>query len=244
MFHGEHPCDGIAPPHRRIPAMWPYALLTLRQAGRSPSPWVFLGLGTAAGWVGLNLAILALGEPGTQAPAVVLGTSQTFGVLLCFWVLAWLLEEDRRSALRLAADCTGPGPGGRLLGRWAGALVLGALLSTAIAFLLAGLKWPDIHLLIANIEAVALAAAWGILVARGLGGGLAVLAGLLAWILGHLPWGRHAFLEGGAGAAVGALLPGPRAPAGAWSTVGYTSAATGAILMLALALGPRPGTET
>ena len=66
-------------------------------------------------------------------------------------------------------------------------------------------------------------------------GGGATLAAFILWVLGHLPWGAAPFLEGLAGRALGAWLPGPRV-ANAAVALGYTSAAVAGLLLIALAL--------
>jgi hypothetical protein len=209
---------------------------------------VFLGLGTFAGWCGLNLAILALGDTTSQGVSVVVGTSQAFGVVATLWILARHLEEDHHSAFRLAADCTGPGPAGRLLGRWLGAVLCGwgisLVLHLVLSALAGGIGGRGIYLQIANIQTVALVGAWGLCVGLLWSGGAAVVAGLLAWLLGHLPWGAAGALPGVAGTFLRAVLPGPRDPSAALAALGYTVAATGAMLFLALAIGQRSPAST
>jgi len=223
--------------------MGAHALDTVRRALRGPTVWVLAGIGLLAGWGGSGLALLALGEGHAQVPGIVGETSHAFAVLATLLVLAGALEEDRRSArFTLALDCTAPGPAGRLLGRWAGAavlgLALGAFLQVALGLTLGLDPQPGVWLRLyyTTIVVVLLAAGWGLLLSAAFAGGGVVLAGLLAWFLGHLPWGEAGALEGPAGRAVAALLPGPRPPAAAVSAF----AAAAGLLLLALALRARP----
>lgn len=222
-----------------------YVLDTLRQAVRGPGPWVLLGLGVLAGWGSLNLAVLALGKAKVQAPGIVLGTGHAVAVLAALWVLARLLEADRRSLLCLAADCTRPGPAGRLAGRWVGTVLVAILLGWLVQLVL-GLvadvspEPGPLPLYITTIEVAALAGVWGLLIATVWPGGPVVLLGLVAWFLGHLPWGGPGLLEGHLGTGIGALLPGPRDPAMLGAHLAATAAAVGGGFLLALAAGTRP----
>ncbi len=217
-----------------------HAIDTVRRTLRGPSLWVLAGLGLAAGWSAAALAILALGRGHAQATGIVVETSRAFAVLAVLFVLARTLEQDRRSQLTTALDCTRPGRLGRLAGRWGGAVLvglgLGALLQAGLGAT-AGLGWGTwLSLYSTTILVVLLGAGWGLLLAGFFPGGGVVLAGLSAWFLGHLPWGEAGLLEGPVGRAMAALLPGPRTLEAAPSAL----AAAAGLLLLALALQARP----
>lgn len=223
--------------------MGAHALDTVRRALRGPTVWVLAGLGLLAGWGASGLALLALGHGHAQAPGIVGETSHAFAVLATLLVLAGALEEDRRSArFTLALDCTAPGPVGRMLGRWAGAallgLVVGAFLELGLGLTLGLDPAPStwLRLYYTNIVVVLLTAGWGLLLSAAFAGGGVVLAGLLAWFMGHLPWGETGALEGGVGRALAAILPGPRPP----QAVASALAAAAGLLLLALAVRARP----
>jgi hypothetical protein len=201
--------------------MWAYALASLRTTTRSPIPWVLAGLGMAAGWFGLTMSILALGEVGSHGAGLLVGTGQAFGVLTALWAVARHLEQDAGSELVAAADASGPGRAGRLLGRWAGGTLAGLGVALLVQVGTGALESAPliedgprggIYLVIANIQAVIL------------------------WGLGHMPWGSAGLLEGAPGSALRAWLPGPRDPAEAPTTLGYTAASTAGLLLLALTL--------
>ena len=219
---------------------------TIRRAVRGPTVWVLLGLGFLAGWGGAGLAILALGRGHTQTVGIVGETSHVIAVLVTLMTLARSLEEDRRSRFTAALDATAPGSSGRRLGRWGGAVALGlgvgACLQAILGWTLGVLGQPAdwLSLYSTTILVVVLAAGWGVLLSRAFGGGGMVLAGLLAWFLGHLPWGTPGFLEGPVGRALGALLPGPRASDAALSAL----AAAAGLLLVGLALGARSTART
>jgi hypothetical protein len=217
-----------------------HAIDTVRRAVRGPSLWVLTGLGLVAGWSAAGLAILALGRGHAQAAGIVGETSRAFAVLVVLFVLARTLEQDRRSQLTTALDATRPGRVGRLAGRWGGAALVGLSVSAflhACLGLTAGLEAAEwLYLYSTSIVVVLLGAGWGLLLAGAFHGGGVVLAGLLAWFLGHLPWGTAGLLEGPTGRALAALLPGPRTTIGAPSAL---AAAVG-LLLLALALQGRP----
>lgn len=221
-----------------------HAIDTVRRALRGPSVWVLAALGLVAGWSAAGLAILALGRGHAQAMGIVAETSRAFAVLATFFVLARTLDQDRRSQLTTALDATRPGRLGRLAGRWGGAVAVGLALG---GFLHAGLgataglpasQWLPLYY--TTIFVVLLGAGWGLLLAGAFPGGGVVLAGVLTWFLGHLPWGEAGLMEGPVGRALAALLPGPRSSAAAPSAV----AAAAGLLLLALALQGRPGPRT
>jgi hypothetical protein len=223
---------------------------TVRQAWRLPAVWVLTGLGLLTGWLGFEVAILALGEGGSQAADLVAATSQTTAALAVVWVLGRLADHDREPGFAVAAAAAAPGQAGRLIGRLLGSLVTGAMVAAVIQVVL-GLLGPNIDqwilLYIASLESTAVAGAWSLLLSSFLRSGASTLTSLLAWGAGHLPWGAAGLLEGGAGTALGALLPGPRSPAEWASALGYTCAATAGAVLLALAgawgraPGQRPG---
>ncbi len=219
--------------------MWPYASATLRSAIRSPVSWTLLALGAFVGWFAAASAILALTEVGRQALPLTLSTAQLVGVLLVLWLVGRGLDEDRHSGFAQAADAAAPGPGGRLLGRWAGATMAGGALAVLTALLISTSNTvprpPAILLLSTSICAAGHVGAWALLLSTFWRGGGGTMAVFLLWILGHLPWGVAPFVEGRLGRTVGALLPGP-VNAESAATVGYTSAAVAGLLLLALAL--------
>ena len=220
--------------------MWPYAEATLRLAGRSVSTWVLCGLGIFAGLFAVNFAILALADVAAQSHAVLIGTCQLFSVLLVIWLLGRALDDDSASGFVSAADATGPGVSGRVLGRWAGAVLAGVGLALLVGFvvpLFSPLDWPPlIHLLIASFQAAGLVAAWIVLLGARWHGGGAALAAFLLWLLGHLPWGAAPFPTGPAADALRAWLPGPREASAAVAGLGPTTLAIAGVLLLALAL--------
>lgn len=217
-----------------------HTLDTLRRSLHGPTLWVLAGLGLAAGWSAAGLAILALGRGHSQAAGIVGETSRAFAVLTVLFVLARTLDQDRRSQLTVALDVTKPGRTGRLLGRWGGAVLAGLALAALLSLLLgwtAGLPGTALlSLYSATIAPVLLGAGWGLLLAGLFPGGGMVLAGLLTWFLGHLPWGRAGLLEGIWGQALGAVLPGPRAP----GAVPAALLAAAGLVALALAVQLRP----
>jgi hypothetical protein len=220
--------------------MWPYALATLRQAYRSPLAWALAALGAFAGWFAATTAILALDEVGEQALPLVVSTSHLAGVLLVLWLVGRGLEEDRHSGFAAAADATGPGTAGRLLGRWAGATLAGTTLALAVGGLLSLLGVRPgpaaLSLFFTSIQATALVGAWAVLAGSLARAGGAALAVFVLWVLGHLPWGTAPFLEGAGGRALAAWLPGPRDAATAVASLGYTSAAVAGLLLATVAL--------
>jgi hypothetical protein len=229
MFPGEHRAY-----HSAVIAL---ALDTLRRATRAGGSWALLGLGLAAGWAGFSLAILALGEVGTQAIAVVTSTTLTWSVLLGLQALSRALAHDEAATLTRAVDACAPGAPGRWVGRWMGAVATGVLAGLLLGGLLVALSPAPAGLLLSlyltTFAAVLPATAWGLLLAAVGGARLALGGGLLAWVLGHLPWGSAALLPGPAGRTVAALLPGPSAGA---APVGGVLAALG---LVALALAAR-----
>lgn len=225
-----------------------YVITTLREAFRSPGSWLLLGLGAVAGWGGLRLAILGLGRAEQQASNVVIGTGQAFTLLATLWILGRALDEDRASGLRTAADCTLPGPAGRLVGRWAGAAlagaVMGCLLTTLLLLLTPHETLWGAHVLclyLANMEVAVLAATWALLLSVLWPGGPGVLLGLALWFVGHLPWGTPHLADGSVGRAIALLLPGPRAPLEAVALLGPTLLGAAGLALLALALRPAEG---
>lgn len=224
--------------------MIPHAMDTVRRALRGPSVWVLAGLGLVAGWSAAGLAILALGRGHAQAVGIVAETSRAFAVLAVLFVLARTLDQDRRAHLTVALDAARPGRIGRLAGRWGGAalvgLLLGALLHAVLGTTLGLTPGEWLYLYFTSIVVILLGAGWGLLLAGLFPGGGVVLAGLLAWFLGHLPWGAAGLLEGPIGRAFAAVLPGPRGPAATPSAL----AAAAGLLAVALALQGRPAPRT
>ena len=220
--------------------MWVYARATLREALTSPVAWGLLGLALFFGWCATALAILALVGVEAENRDLVASTSQLFGAILCLGLLGKLLDEDRGSGFALAADAAGPGPTGRVLGRFAGAVLTGTALSLAAAHALAiagASPAPEsLYLLYTSMCSIALVGAWGVLLGTQWNGVAAGLAVLLLWVLGHLPWGTPPFLSGVPGQLLRAWLPGPRAGGSVLLGLGYTSAAVGGLLALSAAL--------
>jgi hypothetical protein len=216
---------------------------TLRQALRSPGPWVLLAVGALVGVLGLDLAVLALGAAEAQSAELALATSLTTATLATLWVLGRALDEDRRSPLVRSVDAAVPGVGGRLLGRWAGAVLAGSLVGACLLGLLLGLggqAWPGPgYLYVAIVSAELLVGAWGLLLARSGSGTTALLAGALLWMLGHLPWGSPGLLPGLAGRTLGTLLPGPHVAER--GVAGVAAALLSVLGLLLLAAAPRGG---
>jgi hypothetical protein len=227
--------------------MWAYTRITLKEAALSPTTWGVCLLGAFFGWFATTLAILAVADIESQSRALVEGTSHLFGALLTLGLLSRAFEEDSGSGFALAGDATRAGPQGRLLGRWLGAVLAGALGSLLVAALTTATgatgALDPLYLLYTSILTLGVVGAWSALVSSQWAGPAGALVVLLLWVLGHLPWGTAPFLAGGVGRTVAALLPGPRAAAGGWLTLGYTSAAVAGLLLLALAFvrpaGPR-----
>jgi hypothetical protein len=220
--------------------MWVYAKATLREALSSPTAWGLLGLAIFFGWCATALAILALVGVEAENRALVESTSQLFGAICCLGLLGKLLDEDRGSGFALAADAAGPGPAGRIVGRWAGAVTAGTVLAMAAAHALAVVgasPGPDsLYLLYTSMSSIALVGAWGVLLGTQWNGVAAGLAVMLLWVLGHLPWGTPPFLTGVPAQVLRGWLPGPRAAGSALLALGYTSAAVGGLLALSAAL--------
>ncbi len=219
--------------------MWPYASATLKSAWRSPVSWVLLALGAFTGWFAATAAILALSDVGSQSGPLTISTAQLVGALLTLWLVGRAMDEDRHSGFAQAADASGPGVSGRLLGRWAGASAAGAILAVLTALVIsssAAVNRPaSLLLLSTSIMRAAHVGAWAVLLGSTWRGGGATLAVFLMWVLGHLPWGVDPFLGGAHGRVLGALLPGP-ATAGDAVSLGYTSAAVVGLLLISLAL--------
>lgn len=190
-----------------------HALASLRFVWRTPMSWGLGALGVFVGWFGVALAVLALHDDPNRRAQVVASSAALTTSLLVLWCLARLLGEDRRSGFALAADAAGPGPGGRMLGRWLGCSV-GAAVLGVMATLLAG--WlahapigSSLYLSSAYSVSILLLAAWTALLSPLVGPGRAAAAGGALYLLGHLPWGRAPLGEGLPGRIVGALLPRP-----------------------------------
>lgn len=188
------------------------ALDTLVRALRAPGVWVLFGLGLATGWAGLSLAVLALGDTAHQAPEMISSTTQTWAGLLTIWTLARFLDQDRGSDLRAALDASRVGEVGRGLGRWAGAVLLGASGATVLGGVLAlqvrhGVD--TLSLLYTSISVALAMGAWALALTAWLGPGLAMGGSLFLWVLGHLPWGSDALVPGFLGHAVLTVLPRP-----------------------------------
>jgi hypothetical protein len=220
--------------------MWAYASATAKQAWRSPVSWVLLAVGTFTAWFAAAAAILALDPAGARSASITTSTAHAAGALLAIWLLGRGLEEDRLHGFSSAADATAPGVPGRLLGRWAGALASGAACALLTATLAAGTTVvaapAPIWLLITSFMVAGHAGAWALVLGARWGGAVATLGALLLFLAGHLPWGGPGFLEGPAGRALAAWLPGPTA-SGEAAALGYTPAAVGGLLLLALAIG-------
>lgn len=190
-----------------------HALASLRFMWRTPMSWGLGAVGVFVGWFGVALAVLALHDDPDRRAHVVASSAALAATLLLLWCLARLLGEDRRSGFALAADSAGPGPGGRIMGRWLGCSA-GAALLGVVATLLAG--WvarapmsTSLYLSSAYSVSLLLLAAWTCLLSPVLGPGRAAAAGAALYLMGHLPWGRPPLGEGLAGRVVGALLPRP-----------------------------------
>jgi hypothetical protein len=222
--------------------MWAYAAATLKQAVRSPMSWVLCGLGVFLGWFAARAAILDIDDLARHALPLTLGTAHLMGALLTLWLVGRSTEEDRHSGFASAADATRVGPRGRVAGRWLGASLAGCVLAAVTSYGIcatASLHWPpELLLLSTSIQVTACVGAWGVLLGAFWRGGGAMLAVLLLYVLGHLPWGAPAFLRGPVGRALGAWLPGPR-PGGDLASLAFTSAAVAGLLLLSLA-GSRP----
>ncbi len=226
--------------------MWVHAVDTLWRAVRRPGPWLVLLLGVGAGWLGLELAVLALGDRQAQATEVASTTGVAFGALLALWVLASTFEENRRApGWRDMILVTRPGRAGRLLGQWAGATLLGALGGAAVSLGL-GISATgspgSLLLYITIIVQVLHVGAWGLVLGTTWAGGAVVVGGLGLWVLGHLPWGTAGLLPGGPGRALAAVLPG-----GALETIAPSALAAGLLAcggLLALALGTTSRAES
>lgn len=222
--------------------MWPYTRATIKEAMLSPVTWGLLVLGVFFGWFATTLAILNIVDMEAESRDLVVSTSQLFSALLAIGLIGRLVDEDSTSGFTLASDACKPGPGGRLLGRWAGATVVGTtscVLMAALITLARGGAMPSVlYLLYTSILSVALVGAWASLFSSQWNGAAAGLVTILLWLLGHFPWGRSPFLGGDAawlGQCLRAWLPGPR-QVDAWAMgVGYTSAAVAGLLMLTLA---------
>jgi hypothetical protein len=204
-----------------------------------PATWVIPVLGGLAGWFGISLGILTLGDVEPQARELAETTGQGVAALLVGWLLARHLDEDARSGFAVAAEQTGPGLEGLLLGRWAGSILTAFPLAALAGLALGPTGGEDgpwaLHLVIATMSVALLAGAWGLLLGAWGGGLLVVLGGMGLWLLGHLPWGSPSWLPGPAGDLLRAWLPGPRPLAEGLRMAGYTSAATLGTLLLTLA---------
>jgi hypothetical protein len=234
MFPGEH---GVAA--CRMPAVWAHAASTLRQAGRNAGFWVVCLLGLAAGWVGLELSVLALGTADVQAPEMIRSTALATVAVASLWILAGAMEQDRASGFRPSLDCCAPGWRGRLMGRWAGSALAGAVGGLIVSLVLGvgqGQLDQNLSLYITLIVQGALLASWGLLLARLGSGGAIVVGGLLLWLLGHLPFGTPALWPGTMGTLCAAWLPGPRISAPGIASSGL---AAGGLLLLALWISDR-----
>ena len=218
--------------------MWAFTLVTLRQALRSPVPWVVGALGVFVGWSATSLAILALGV-GAQGQQLTLSTSHFVATVLTLWLLGACLTQDARSGFARAGDATGPGTLGRTLGRWAGATVSATAAGSLVGLLVAALSnsatAPVTYLLITTTQIGALVGAWQLLLATRLPVQAATLAAFMLWLMGHLPWGTAPFMEGTAGLALASWLPGPRGVEEILGTLLSTGAAIGGLLLLTAA---------
>ena len=217
--------------------MLAHALASFRYVRRAPAAW-FLALGAlAVTWFALGFEVLAVRtDPGRRAE-LVSASAGLAGIALVLWCLARLLEEDARSGFALAADTTAPGPGGRLIGRWAGALLAG-LCATIVVGGLAALTGGapaagSLSLCIAMSGPLALTGAWCILGSTLLSPGRAAAVAGGLWILGHLPWGRPPLLSGLPGAALRAWLPSPPLREAPWSGLAAAGIAAFGLVLIA-----------
>jgi hypothetical protein len=229
---------------REAMSVGPTTLDTVRRALRHPGTWLLAGLALFTAWCGLGLSILALGDASSQTRGLIVATSQSFGALSALWTLSIVLEQDTVSGLALALDCTAPGPQGRILGRWAGATVIGA--STGLALQLAlqtatRTSTPgSLYLYSANIIGPAQVAAWGLLLSAIARGPHVLLPGLMLWLVGHLPWGSPELLPGWGGHVVASLLPASWTPDRPGTVLGASLLATLGLLCLAAAWTAAP----
>jgi hypothetical protein len=215
-----------------MPRMWPHAAVLLRQACRGPGLWLIVLLGIGAGWMGMALSVLTLGDAGQQAPEIVSSTGLGVTALATLWLMAMAAERDRSSRFRAVLDACAPGRPGRLLGRWLGSALGGALAGALAVTALAAIHGGAYLLLYLTIVIQGgVVGAWGLLLGRWGSGGTILAGGLSLWLLGHLPFGSRALWPGPLGEAVAAWLPGPRADLRALAA---SALAAAGVLVLAL----------
>lgn len=220
--------------------MLAYCLATLRTAPRVVWIWLLAVSGTAVCWFTARASIFSFGDSEGRAPTVCAATAGAVGALAAIGLTSGGLETDARSGFTAAADASGPGFRGRMLGRWSGATLGGVL---AMLLVLA-LSWPaletgqsfSLYLLLTSIVTVCLAAAWALLIGGVWGGSVGMVAGALAWSLGFLPWGQAGFLVGTPGRVARALLPTPTWPEHATLWWVVKALALAGLLLLALRL--------
>ncbi len=241
--------------------MWHYALSTARSSLRRPSTYIIAGTGLFLGWFGGAYSILALDNPNETMPALFLSSALMCGVFTIAWFVARSLEDDRGSQFRLAADQAAPGSHGRVLGRWAGALLV-AILSAGLVFSILSLglttksaslkSTPSISLhntyswvrgsgqLMASIILVASCGAWAVFFARWTHPTVALVGGAAAWMASHVPWESVAVLGGAPGSFMRCLFPSATLHAGVLLPMLLGScAAIAGVLCLALAAPTR-----
>ena len=190
-------------------------------------------------------------------PPLFLSSALLSGVCTVVWVLSRNLEEDRHSQFRLAADQTAAGDGGRILGRWVGALLVSVLSMAVILLLLhlssRGAAQPtpaqdtqglyymhDTNTGVRGwgmaLAVLASCGAWALAIARWLHPAMGVIGGLSAWTASHVPWESPTVLGGVLGGLVRCLFPtlggGEGAPV---ALAGGYVLATAGLLCLALA---------
>lgn len=221
-----------------------HALATLRFALRTPMTWGLMLSAAVAGWFAASFDVLALDASAASPAGVVAATAQFAGAVLVAWLVARTLDEDAASGWTAAVDATSPGHRVRHLGRWAGATVAAALSSVGAIILASlatgGLELALLSLSCTTIVALALVGAWSTLLSVRWRGGGAILAAVLVWFAGHLPWGHERFVPGMGGRLLRAWLPAPDFDVASIQPWAQHGLAIGGLLLLGAALA-RPG---